>query len=230
MNILKKRFGVVTLGQSPRPDLVENLNLPQDIEVTVVGALDHATPVEVENLEWKKGDVDLPLFTKYNGQSIVISKNRLVPFLQKAIDQLEPNVDLTTIACTESFPEIFYSKPTFKIDQMLLNLSKSIVVGSGNCSFGVFMPVREKISVAEARWGLVGHARAVHLQPFLSKTDILNACLELRQKIAEPDYIVLDCMGYGKNELNILKEEFKNSIIILPINYLRGNIISFFNS
>lgn len=227
---MKKRFGVVTLGQSPRPDLVDNLNLPQDIEVRVVGALDHATPQDVESLKWKEGDVDLPLFTKYDGEPIVISKNRLVPFLQKAIEQLETTVDLTTIACTESFPEITFSKPTIKIDQMLLNLSKSIVAGSKSRCFGIFMPVKDKISVAEARWGLVGHARAVHLQPFLTKTDILNACLELRQKIAEPDYIVLDCMGYGKNELNILKEEFKKSIIILPVHYLRGNILSFFNS
>lgn len=225
---MDKSIGLVTLGQSSRIEIIESLNFPSDIRIEFIGALDGVSEEEVSNLVWKEGDEDLTLFTKYNGENIVLGKNKLVPYLQRAIDKVESKVSITTIICTESFPGIIHKKPHFKIDRMLLNLSKSIAYSTHNSSFGIFIPDPNKVIASETRWDMEGDARTVFLRPYSTEAEIREACKLLREKIESPQYLILDCMGFSTRDIEILQEEF-NSIIICPMHFFRNHIIALFN-
>lgn len=225
---MDKSIGIVSLGQSSSTlGTLGKLNLPPEIRIEYVGALDNVGLEEVNGIIWDSNMEDLPLFTKYDGKSIVLAKNKLIPYLQKAINKVESKVSFTTILCAESFPGVKHNKPYISIDRILINLPNSISYDSTDYSFGVFIPDKNKIVASETRWDLIGESRTVFLKPDSTDEEIREACNLLRQKIKSPKYLILDCAGYGKKEVQILRDEF-NGIVICPILFLRNQIIAMF--
>jgi protein AroM len=208
-----KTVGLVTLGQSPRPDLVEQLRLSNAISTHVVGALDGIDPLGLKELLWHEQSEALPLVTRYNGESVLVANHALVPFLQKAVSALEEHVSSISILCTESFPQIRSCKPYIRVDRLLDEAIRKLSMPATGGNIAVFVPTAGQIVSAEARWSLAGYARACCLPPSAPEEVIQAACQQMHEKLPTVDCVVLDCMAYGQQEAHITGEVFAGSVI-----------------
>lgn len=106
---MARRIAAVTIGQSPRPDLLEPLlaRLPGDVEVVEVGALDQlslatlpgpATPLD-------NGSERYPLTTRLrDGTRVTLDEAQLAPLVQAAIDAAEQaGATVTLLLCAGGF-------------------------------------------------------------------------------------------------------------------------------
>ncbi|HEY4388634.1 MAG TPA: AroM family protein, partial [Ktedonobacteraceae bacterium] len=171
-----KTVGLVTLGQSPRPDMVELLRLSNTISTHVAGALDGIDLSGLKELLWHEQSEALPLVTRYNGESVVVANHALVPFLQKAVSALEEHVSGISILCTESFPQIRSSKPYIRVDRLMDEAIRKVCTRATGGNIAVFVPTPGQIVPAEARWSLAGYARACCLPPSAPEEVIQTVC------------------------------------------------------
>ena len=102
-----KKISILTIGQSPRPDVVgEFLHVfGSNYEILEKGALDDYS---VEDLTKRKAsNGERILVTKLSdGQEIKISHDFILSNLQKCVDYLEEEeVEIILLLCTGKFPE-----------------------------------------------------------------------------------------------------------------------------
>ena len=82
-------LGVVTIGQSPRSDMVPEMPMVADlVEVRERGALDGLSAADLKALAPEPGDETLTTRLR-DGSSVVIGRAGILPRLQSAIDILE---------------------------------------------------------------------------------------------------------------------------------------------
>ncbi|GAB3417165.1 AroM family protein [Flindersiella endophytica] len=194
---MRRRLGVLTIGQSPRVDLTPELArwLPP-VELVERGALDELTRDEIAKLA--PGDeVGHVLTTRLtDGSSVVLDHDLVVPRVQAAVDWLElAGVDATVVVCTGEFPPLRHDRP-------LLFAERLLVSGvTGLCDpgdvLGVVCPLPEQEAMSVAKWGSVAATTEVAAAtPYdgVALDSVPAAAAELAERGAR--WIVLDCMGY----------------------------------
>jgi protein AroM len=87
--MILKKIGVITIGQSPRIDIIPEMReiLGADVEILEAGALDGLTLEEVKKFYPKGGDYIL-CTRMSDGREVVVAKRFIVPRVQKCIDLL----------------------------------------------------------------------------------------------------------------------------------------------
>jgi protein AroM len=102
-----ERVGILTIGQSPRPDLeaVFRRHLP-GVELIVRGALDELPLSAIEALAAMGGDY--PLFTILrDGTTREISLHRLKPLLDARVKQIAADgASVAALMCAGNFPAL----------------------------------------------------------------------------------------------------------------------------
>ncbi len=104
---MKHRIGAITIGQSPRTDVIPEIQqlVEFDIEFVEIGALDGLTLDEVETLAPKTGDYLLHTRMK-DGSAVTIGKEAILPRMQACVDTLtQQGVEFIALLCTGKFPE-----------------------------------------------------------------------------------------------------------------------------
>src|SRR5262249_52962223 len=100
-----KTVGVITIGQSPRDDVVPDMEKPlgPDFRIVQAGALDGLGHAEIAALA-PTGD-EFPLITRLrDGTSVVIGKERIIGRVQACLDDLGREASAFAIMCTGKFP------------------------------------------------------------------------------------------------------------------------------
>src|SRR5699024_5025846 len=115
-----KKLGVLTIGQSPRLDISPLFTevLDNKVEVVERGALDSLDEEGLKNIQPRKNDTTYVSKLR-NGAAIKINKDKLLPLLQKELDFLEDEVDMTMMLCTGDFPELYSNKLIIFQDKIL---------------------------------------------------------------------------------------------------------------
>ncbi|MCX7920015.1 MAG: AroM family protein [bacterium] len=189
------KIGLVTIGQSPREDIVSEMRLilGNTIEIIQAGALDGLAPKEIERL--RPNESEIPLFTRLNdGAPVIIGKNNIVPFLNQAIARLEQHeVTLIGLLCTEEF--------TGLTPHRLLVASKTILHNTvnkfhQNRTVAIIYPLEIQTKSMQKKWAPLGvQLLFIPFNPLDQEAefDVLLARCE------SPDIsiIVLDCFGYS---------------------------------
>lgn len=87
---VKRKIGVITIGQSPREDVLAEMRplLGENIEVLQAGALDGLTQEEVALFVPKENDIVLVSKLR-NGNSVKFGESYILPRLQQCIEKLE---------------------------------------------------------------------------------------------------------------------------------------------
>ncbi|MCL6444806.1 MAG: AroM family protein [Alicyclobacillus sp.] len=216
---MNRHVSLITLGQSPRPDLLDALGLSGEDRVTLIGALDSLGGKQVNELKWVPGDEDLPLFTWYEGQEVMLARRRISRRLQDVVTTLPVSTTLVAILCTESFPDIRTDVPLLRIDKLLTQTVTALSVGHP-LRLGVLVPVPGQVVPGEARWNLFANAKACFLPPRSSESRILQACEVLKGRCdGFPDLVVLDCVGYGRKEVDIVSKSL-GCTVIWPVEWV----------
>jgi len=191
-----KKVGAVTIGQSPRTDILSDVEaiLGGEIELVQAGALDGMTLEEVEALR-PDGTGTTLVSRMRDGAAVQLEERKLLPLLQERITQLErEGVSAVLLMCTGAFPE------TFSAGVPLIYPSKvicSVVSALGNVRrIGVITPDREQFRDIVDKWGrIVPDVFPVQWNPYLEEQSE-TASAALRE--ANVDLAVMDCFGYSE--------------------------------
>jgi protein AroM len=188
------RVGMITIGQSPRPDVVPEVTalVDQPMEVIQAGALDGLSLDEIRLLA--PGPADETLVTRMrDGTEVHLAKRHVIPRLQRCIDRLGSQVDVLVLLCTGHFPE--FSSPVPLLEpQGLVDKILQAVVGPGG-TIGVMVPGAAQVEGSRqkmAGYGLV--ATVVKASPYTGSDEIRRAAGRLRQ--TDVKAIVMHCIGY----------------------------------
>jgi len=186
-------LGVITIGQSPRDDMVPELvrHWP-GVDVLQAGALDDLTEEEADRLSPTPGEEVLTSLLR-TGRSVVFSRDTVLRRLQHCIAELEDRgVNATVVVCTGEFPPLAHRRP-------LLLAEPLIVAGVGALSsgtVGVICPLAAQIADSERKFGTLDRpVLASEVDPYSTgETAYIAAARKLTE--AGADVVVLDCMGY----------------------------------
>lgn len=188
-----KKVGALTIGQSPRDDIIPILRgvIGDGVEILEAGALDGKTMEDVKRVPLNLEDYIL-VSRMRDGTEIKITKKYVIPLMQKRLDDLEAEgVRLTVVICTGEFPR-FKSRGLVVTPSEIL---RGVVEGSlKEGKLGVVFPTAEQTQYAEKEFGRPGvTVYADSVSPYEPK-DVDGLIKRLKSR--DLDLIFLNCFGF----------------------------------
>jgi protein AroM len=194
---MKKIIGMLTIGQTPRVDLLPALIeiLGDEYEIIEAGALDGLSLEDVKGIEILPDDYVL-VSRMRDGTEVKITKRFVIPRVQEKITELEEKgVRLTVIMCTGAFPQ-YESKGLVVTPQEIL---KGVLNGSlKKGRLGVVYPTEEQIPGAQSNFG------SDDVETYADATSPYEGSEELealagRLSAQNLDLILLNCFGFSSD-------------------------------
>jgi protein AroM len=203
--MIQKRIGMITIGQSPRVDIVPEMSeiLGPEVEIVEAGALDGLTLEEVKKFYPKRGDYIL-CTRMSDGTEVVVAKRFLLPRVQQCIDLLtKKGAEILLFLCTGKFPQ-FSSKRLLIEAQKILDHFILALHGE-NERMGLLIPLSDQVDQARKKYyRLKGEMIIKAASPYAQKDEISLAAKELKK--ADPHVIVMHCMGYTQGMKEKVRE------------------------
>jgi len=192
---MKRKLGAITIGQSPRDDVIPEMIefLGDDIEVLQAGALDGLTLEEIEKFTPEKGDYVLVSKLR-DGSSVKFAEIHILPRLQECIDKLEnEGADIILFICTGVFPDIFESTVPILYPQKIIHGVVPNLLDKGKLA--IITPDKDQEKQSEDKWKeVVSQVEVVSASPYTEEDELSEAIDILKDSHA--NIIVMDCMGY----------------------------------
>ena len=188
-------IGFVTIGQSPRNDIIPWVkdNLPQKSTVVEAGALDDLGKNEIDALAPDSNDY--PLYTRLaNGQSVTVAKRLIIPRIQSCIDQLNTNgADVIALLCSGSFPNFQSRAPLLLPNQIVDHVIQSSL--DLQRRIAVLLPLASQIEPIHQQFGNNEHLLLFALGPTANNTEVDQLVLGLQHQ--RVDLTLLRCFSYS---------------------------------
>jgi protein AroM len=193
--MIPKKIGMITIGQSPRRDIIPEMKgiLGKEVEIIEAGALDGLTLEEVKAF-YPKGR-DYILCTRMSdGTEVVVAKRFIIPRVKECIDLLSlKGAEIIVFICTGKFPP-FTSNKLFVESQKILDHFISALHGEKE-KIGLLIPLSAQIEQAKKKYErLRGRIIIQAASPYALRDEISIAAEALRA--ADPHVIFMHCMGY----------------------------------
>jgi protein AroM len=199
-----KKIGMLTIGQSPRTDILPGFIeiLGEGYKVVEVGALDELTLKDIEQIDFRPDDY-LLVSRMRDGTEIRITKRFVLPLVQGKIRELEDaGVDITVIMCTGKFPQ-FDSRGLIVTPQEII---KGVLKGTiKRGRLGVVYPAKEQRAKASSDYGREGvQVYADYLSPYRG----LDEVEQLARRLSEQslDLVLLNCFGFSSEVRRVVAE------------------------
>lgn len=195
---MKTVLGLVTIGQSPRTDLIPDVaDALTGMAYVEHGALDNLDEEEISNLSPSTDEA--PLVSRLRGGAMAeVGCDAITPYVNQAIARcMEDGANVTLVLCTGSLEGVGSNLPVFFAEDLAHGGVESIV---GDQTLGVVIPLASQLSGAKLRWE-ARMERPVHAEsgnPYVgNELSIVEAGLKLTQSGVQ--CIVLDCIGYTEH-------------------------------
>jgi protein AroM len=193
--MILNKIGMITIGQSPRVDIVPEMReiLGPEVEIMEAGALDGLTLEEVKTFFPKKGDYIL-CTRMSDGAEVVVAKRFVLPRVQQCVDLLTAKgAEILLFLCTGKFPQ-FSSKRLFIESQKIVD-HFILALQEENERMGLLIPLADQIMQEGKKYRrLKGKAIIKAASPYALRDEVSLAAKELRKE--NPHVIVMHCMGY----------------------------------
>ena len=191
------RIGMLTIGQTPRVDLLPTLVeiLGDEHEIIEAGALDGLSLDDVKGIEILPDDYIL-VSRMRDGTEVKITKRFVIPRVQEKITELEEKgVRLTVVMCTGAFPQ-YESKGLVVTPQEILKgvLNASLKKGR----LGVVYPTEEQMPGAQSNFGSPDVETYADVTSPYEGSEELEA-LAGRLSAQNLDLILLNCFGFSSD-------------------------------
>jgi protein AroM len=212
---MKKKIIALTIGHSPRNDIVPELEQisGSQFEFIQCGGLDGLEEAEILR---KQDEIEGEyLVTKINtGKMIRTPREFAVNRMKNCFDKgFQEGAEAGVILCTlESFEELTSNKVIIKPQQLMLNFVKTI---ASNKRLGVIFPANDLVDVAIANWTAVSPDVFVRVY---SANEPVGKLLNLVEEFSDlsVDVIILDCIGYTVSMKERVQKECGGIPVILP--------------
>lgn len=189
-----KTIGAVTIGQSPRPDVMAAILplLGPDVRTIECGALD-------DEGDGREGRCAVPepsegplLVTRLrDGTEIRVSLAFVAPRVERCVRRLEAEADLILLLCTGSLPPMEARRPIIWPERVLA----AVVQAVRPARLGVLTPAAEQCADQRTRWTrLVPEVVVASASPYANPGTLEPAARVLAA--AGVDLVVMDCLGY----------------------------------
>jgi protein AroM len=189
-------LGAVTIGQSPRTDVVPELEaLLPGVRFREAGALDGEP---AETLRRLAADPAGPILVTRlgDGREIRVGEDDLVPRVQRAVDRLQTEVDAILLLCTGAFPRLASAVPLLYPERILTHFVAGVFDGG---ALAVLTPGEAQVGWQDARWrAACPEARVLVAAASPYATDWrrpLDQAVEALGAV-RPALVVMDCLGY----------------------------------
>lgn len=195
-------IGALTIGQSPRPDLVSPLRnrLPARCQILEAGALDGLTEASLPAVH----NETYPLTTQLrDGTAVMIEETFLAAKLQQALDQLEEQgVMATILLCAGTFRDLNGRRPLFKP----FAVGRTILDSLGLNRIGLIAPIKEQESPIRVRWQAAGFQPTVWTADLARQDEGFIQQLNDQVEVYRLECIVLDYVGHPESLVRQLRE------------------------
>lgn len=218
MSGARARLGLVTIGQTPRSDIVPEMQevLGPGVEIVERGALDGLEIEAITALAPVPGDE--VLVTRLSGGTpVFVAHRRIAPRVQACFADLDrAGVKLNALLCTGVFPGLASAVPLLLPDRLLLGVLRSLA-WSGR--LGVLAPSAAHVGQVTAHWRAHGFDPVLGvLSPYdEGDPNALGLAVEALAG-GEAGVVVLDCMGYRRKT-----KEAVQALLDVPV--LHANLI-----
>ncbi len=192
-------IGVVTIGQSPRIDVVPEIerlvcgaNNSREVTFLEKGALDGLSTEEIERLA-PEDEKDLLVTRLRNGTEVTVDKHLIRPGLEQAISELDrEGADIIALLCSDEFSPFRSETPLIISARLLSGVLSSIFVTG---KLGVMVPSEKQVSGATEAYHRLGFQPiAFGASPYGGGGAVINAANRLRGEVS---LVVMDCFGYN---------------------------------
>ena len=210
---MNQRVGMITVGQSPRDDIVPGMSqvLGENIEVIEKGALDGLSIEEIQSLA-PKGEESWLCTRLSSGQQVVLDKEMVIPLVQEKIDELnEVSVDLIVLLCTGHFPR-------FKSRCLVLEAEKVVdrcvdALVDDRHSLGVVVPLPEQMKQAKEKLtGITPNVHVCSASPYGPQEEVRRTAEILYAKGV--DLVVLHCMGFSADHRTVMRDIARRPVLL----------------
>lgn len=205
------KIGVVTIGQSPRDDVVGEMKrvLGSENEILEAGALDDYTLEEIESIQIEPGH-GLLVTRMRDGTEVKITHEFVNPLVQKRISELnERGVDIILLVCTGKFLE-FESKVLIVTPSEIIRGATRAALRKGR--LGSVLPSIQQIGGSPRERendGVITYLDAA------SPYGPIEEIKRLGERLAKQDLdlILLNCMGFEHAHKKIIREKTGKPVI-----------------
>jgi len=212
-----RTIGLVTIGQSPRTDVVPEIsrlvcgaNNLREVTFLEKGALDGLASEEIASLAPTE-EKDLLATRLRNGTEVTVDRNLIRPRLEQAISVLNrEGADVVALLCSGEFSPFCSESPLIIPARLLSGVLSSISI---NGKLGVMVPSEKQVEATTAAYQERGFRPiVVAASPYAGREAILNAANRLKEKVA---LVVMDCFGYSLGMKGRVREITGTPVILV---------------
>ena len=217
-------IGLVTIGQSPRMDVVPEMAavMGPGIVVREAGALDGLSRPAIAALAPTAGD-ELRVTRLADGSPVFLGKEKVVGLVEARIAALErEGASLTALLCTGAFPKLHATRPLIQPHPVLLGTLRGL-----SCSgrLGVLTPSVPHVPQTEARWRRDGFDPVVApLSPYEEEDPAAVKRAAQAMRAGGAGLVVMDCMGFRRKTRDELRG--LTGVPVLLANLLVARVIA----
>src|SRR5215831_3944284 len=195
---LRPVVGLVTVGQSPRADIVPDMAaiIGPGIDIREAGALDGLSRAEVDALK-PTGDDEILVTRLADGTGVFVGKQKIVRRVEERIARLErEGAELTALLCTGAFPPLRATRSLIQPQPVLFGTLRGM---SWPGRLGVVTPSVPHVPQTEARWRRDGFDPVVvPLSPYEEESPSELERTGKALRAANAGLVALDCMGFRR--------------------------------
>lgn len=212
----KTTVGVVTIGQSPRMDVVPEIKEVAGVEAEYLecGALDGLSLSEIEKLAPEGGEYML-VGRLDDGSQVRLARSKIVGKMQECIDKLlEQGADLVIILCVGEWPEFTSEKLVITPSEPLCGFTMGLL-RKGN-RLGIIVPAADQIDDFRGKWNKEGVEVVVTSASAYGPTatdESKRAAHILKDR--DVDLVVMDCPGYTMEAKQIVQHITGKPVILV---------------
>jgi protein AroM len=208
------KVGTLTIGQSPRVDIIPEIRevLGPDVEIVEKGALDGLDLQDVKELYPEPTDYILVTRMR-DGKEVKVAERHIIERMKRCISDFEEEaaVDLIILLCTGEFPNIESQKIVLRPDRVMLRTIQGIM---DRGKMGVVVPSPDQILQLRERWEKTNLQVLVEaISPYTATDEELKGAAG-RIKALDVDLVVLDCLGFGKKTRAIFREITRKPVLL----------------
>lgn len=191
-------IGLVTIGQSPRTDVVPEMAavMGPAIDVRESGALDGLSRASIEKLAPAGGE-EILVTRLADGSSVFLGKEKIVGLVEERIAALERDgASMTALLCTGVFRRLRATRALIQPQPVLLGTLRGL---SWPGRLGVLTPSVRHVPQTEARWRRDGFDPVVApLSPYEEEDPAALRRAAVAMRDGGAGLVVLDCMGFRR--------------------------------